>query len=230
MRSTRMWLAAAFAALAFGAAAAPGDPVKVVYHVNEGNDQATAALRNPQPPLGRPEGEDRGGHPRGRHQLPAARREGQERQSVRGRVQDLVSKGVEFRVCNFTLQSRNIDPKQVIEEAKIVPSGVAEVSRLQSQEGTRTSSRNRNQPRRPIHEGTLKPTHGPPLHPAGAAAGVPSRNSAPPSRRSSATAPRSATATPPSCGRPAAKRSGRKSAARRTPRSSAATSASVPAS
>ncbi|MGZ5073565.1 MAG: DsrE family protein, partial [Usitatibacter sp.] len=50
-------------------------------------------------------------------------------------VQDLVSKGVDFRVCNFTLQSRHIDPKQVIEEAKIVPSGVAEVSRLQAQEG-----------------------------------------------------------------------------------------------
>ena len=50
-------------------------------------------------------------------------------------MQDLASKGVEFRVCAFTLQSRNIDPKQVIEEAKLVPSGVAEVSRLQAREG-----------------------------------------------------------------------------------------------
>jgi uncharacterized protein len=50
-------------------------------------------------------------------------------------VQDLTSKGVEFRVCAYTLKSRNIDPKQVLEEAKLVPSGVAEVARLQAQEG-----------------------------------------------------------------------------------------------
>ena len=30
---------------------------------------------------------------------------------------------------------RNIDPRKVIEEAKLVPSGVAEVARLQAQEG-----------------------------------------------------------------------------------------------
>jgi intracellular sulfur oxidation DsrE/DsrF family protein len=50
-------------------------------------------------------------------------------------VQDLVSKGVEFRVCEITLKSRNIDRKQLIDEVKYVPSGVAEVARLQSQEG-----------------------------------------------------------------------------------------------
>jgi len=50
-------------------------------------------------------------------------------------VQDLVAKGIEFRVCNFTLQSRNIDKSKVIAEAKIVPSGVAEVSKLQAKEG-----------------------------------------------------------------------------------------------
>ena len=50
-------------------------------------------------------------------------------------VQDLVSKGVEFRVCEITLKSRKIDKKQLIEEVKYVPSGVAEVTRLQAQEG-----------------------------------------------------------------------------------------------
>ena len=50
-------------------------------------------------------------------------------------VDDLSLKGVDFRVCNFTLQSRNIDKSKVHSEAKIVPSGVAEVSRLQAQEG-----------------------------------------------------------------------------------------------
>lgn len=52
-----------------------------------------------------------------------------------GTVSDLVSKGVDFRVCNNTLTSRNISPDRVLMEAKIVPSGVAEVARLQSQEG-----------------------------------------------------------------------------------------------
>lgn len=50
-------------------------------------------------------------------------------------VQELTNRHVEFRVCNNTLQARNIDKKKVIPEATIVPSGVAEVSRLQVQEG-----------------------------------------------------------------------------------------------
>ncbi len=52
-----------------------------------------------------------------------------------GSVSDLVSKGVDFRVCNNTLTTRNISPDRVLMEAKIVPSGVAEVARLQAQEG-----------------------------------------------------------------------------------------------
>jgi intracellular sulfur oxidation DsrE/DsrF family protein len=131
-----MWLAAGVAAAALGAAAAPGDPVKVVYHVNEGNEQATQAIRNIRNHLSVDpkvkivvvthaaginfllrDAQDKNGNP------------------YEVAVQDLVSKGVEFRVCNITLTSRNIDPKQVIDEAKIVPSGVAEVSRLQFREG-----------------------------------------------------------------------------------------------
>ena len=52
-----------------------------------------------------------------------------------GTVSDLASKGIEFRVCNNTLTSRNINPDQLLMETKIVPSGVAEVARLQAQEG-----------------------------------------------------------------------------------------------
>jgi intracellular sulfur oxidation DsrE/DsrF family protein len=136
MRTARLWLVALVAMFAAFASAAPGDPVKVVYHVNEGIEQATAAIRNIRNHLSVDpkakivvvthaaginfllrDAKDKNGNP------------------FDVSVQDLVSKGVEFRVCNFTLQTRNIDPKQVIEEAKIVPSGVAEVSRLQSQEG-----------------------------------------------------------------------------------------------
>ncbi|BAN35683.1 hypothetical protein SCD_n01872 [Sulfuricella denitrificans skB26] len=48
-------------------------------------------------------------------------------------VQDLKKKGVTFDVCNNTLVSRKIDSKTVLPEAQIVPSGVAELSKLQSQ-------------------------------------------------------------------------------------------------
>jgi intracellular sulfur oxidation DsrE/DsrF family protein len=50
-------------------------------------------------------------------------------------VQELFNRGVQFRVCNNTLETRKIDRKRVISEATIVPSGIAEVSRLQAQEG-----------------------------------------------------------------------------------------------
>lgn len=50
-------------------------------------------------------------------------------------VQELAGRSVQFRVCNNTLQARKIDRKRVLPEATIVPSGVAEVARLQFEEG-----------------------------------------------------------------------------------------------
>ena len=50
-------------------------------------------------------------------------------------VEELQAKGVEFRVCNNTLVSRKIDPKTVLPGAKIVPSGVAELAKVQAKEG-----------------------------------------------------------------------------------------------
>jgi uncharacterized protein len=50
-------------------------------------------------------------------------------------VEKLMSRGVQFDVCNNTLHSRKIDPKTLLPGAKIVPSGVAEVARLQAVEG-----------------------------------------------------------------------------------------------
>jgi intracellular sulfur oxidation DsrE/DsrF family protein len=124
------------AACATGGGKSAGEPVKVVYHINEGLDQASNGLRNIRNHLTADpkakivvvthagginfllEGaKDKNGNP-----YDAA-------------VDDLSMKGVEFRVCNFTLQSRNIDRSKVHPEARIVPSGVAEVSRLQAQEG-----------------------------------------------------------------------------------------------
>jgi intracellular sulfur oxidation DsrE/DsrF family protein len=128
--------ATAFAAASLGAAAAPGDPVKVVYHMNEDVDRAPQALRNVRNHLSvdpkakivmvmhaaginylMKDAKDKDGNP------------------FEVTVQDLKSQGVEFRVCEITLKSRKIDKSKLIDEVKYVPSGVAEVSRLQIQEG-----------------------------------------------------------------------------------------------
>ena len=50
-------------------------------------------------------------------------------------IEELQAKGVDFRVCNNTLVSRKIDPKTVVPGANIVPSGVAELAKLQAKEG-----------------------------------------------------------------------------------------------
>ncbi|WP_372522999.1 DsrE family protein [Sulfuricaulis sp.] len=108
---------------------------KVIYHVNLGNEQATDALRNIQNHLAVD---------------PTAKivvvthsagvdflLEGAEDKNgnlYSGPVAALAAKGVEFRVCKITLERRKIDPKKVIPEAKLVPSGVVEVTKLQ-QEG-----------------------------------------------------------------------------------------------
>jgi intracellular sulfur oxidation DsrE/DsrF family protein len=50
-------------------------------------------------------------------------------------VASLKEKGVEFRVCRNTLKGRNLDDSAVIMEAQVVPSGVAEIGKLQAKEG-----------------------------------------------------------------------------------------------
>ena len=131
------WLAAVLIAFAsFGTFAAKGDPIKVVYHMNEGIDHAPQALRNVRNHLSvdpkakivfvshaagidflMKGAKDKNGNP------------------FEVTVQDLESQGVEFRVCEYTLKSRNIEKSQMIDEVKYVASGVAEVARLQAQEG-----------------------------------------------------------------------------------------------
>lgn len=51
-----------------------------------------------------------------------------------GTISDLANKGVEFRVCNNTLVARNINKDKLVMEAVVVPSGVAEVAKLQANE------------------------------------------------------------------------------------------------
>lgn len=126
-------LLAMIAGVASAAAAEPG--VKAVYHFNEGLQQATNGLRNIRNHLS---ADPKAkiivvAHAAGIDFLleGAKDKNGNPYDAI---VQDLVSQGVEFRVCNITLQSRKIDRSRVIPEATIVTSGVAEIARLQAVE------------------------------------------------------------------------------------------------
>lgn len=50
-------------------------------------------------------------------------------------VAGLKEKGVDFRVCRNTLKGRKLDDSAVIMDANVVPSGVAEIGKLQAKEG-----------------------------------------------------------------------------------------------
>lgn len=132
----RILLAVFCAALGFGASAAPGDPIKVVYHMNEGVEHAPQALRNVRNHLSvDPKAKIvMVSHAAGINFLMRDTKD-KDGNPFEVTVQDLVSKGVEFRVCEITLKARNIDKSKLIDEVKYVPSGVAEVSRLQIHEG-----------------------------------------------------------------------------------------------
>jgi intracellular sulfur oxidation DsrE/DsrF family protein len=138
MNPIKLFLAvfAVTAATSVIAAPAPGEPVKVVYHMNEGIDKAPQALRNIRNHLSvDPKAKIvMVSHAAGIDFLMKDKKDANGN-PFEVTVQDLVSQGVEFRVCEITLKQRNIDKKQLIDEVKYVPSGVAEVSRLQFQEG-----------------------------------------------------------------------------------------------
>ncbi|MDP1649998.1 MAG: DsrE family protein [Rubrivivax sp.] len=51
------------------------------------------------------------------------------------KVEALAAQGVDFKVCNNTLKSRNLDTAVVAKEATVVPSAVNEIIRLQTREG-----------------------------------------------------------------------------------------------
>jgi intracellular sulfur oxidation DsrE/DsrF family protein len=126
-----LWLIAGVNRLAMA-----GDQVKVVYHLADGIDQATRAMANIRNHL-RAEPDTKivvVAHGDGIRFLlrGAKQRDGR---PFDAQVAGLAVQGVEFRVCNNTLTAHDIPPSQVLPEAKIVPSGVAEVARLQAKEG-----------------------------------------------------------------------------------------------
>ena len=109
---------------------------KVVYHVND-SDSATAALRNVGNHLDATDSKARiviVTHAKGiDFLLDGAQDKNGNPYNIPG--EKLKARGVDFRVCAITLKTRHIDPKTVIPEAQIVPSGVAEIGKLQAREG-----------------------------------------------------------------------------------------------
>jgi uncharacterized protein len=114
---------------------AHAEVVKVVYHISEGIPQATRAIGNIRNHLAA----DPSvkiivvAHGLGIDFLleNAETTTGKKFSSAIG---ELASRGVEFLVCNNTLEARNISKEEVVLEAKIVPSGVAEIANLQAKQ------------------------------------------------------------------------------------------------
>jgi len=111
-------------------------PDRVVYHVNNTDAQANGALRNignhlevnPQAKIVvvthakgvdflMNDAKDKNGNP------------------YNIKVEALKAKGVEFDVCQITLRNRKLAKSQFIPEATFVPSGVAEITKLQQRGG-----------------------------------------------------------------------------------------------
>jgi uncharacterized protein len=119
-----------------GTALAADGPTKVVYHLSEGVAQASRAMGNIRNHLN----EDPTAkivvvtHGAGIDFLLEGAENAQGAKFA-GAIGELANRGVEFRVCNNTLVTRRLDKDKVVMEAKVVPSGVAEVARLQAREG-----------------------------------------------------------------------------------------------
>src|ERR1041385_4450034 len=122
-----------------GTASQTSDPVgpdKVVYHLNSGLEQASNGLRNVRNHL---EVNPKAkivlvAHAQGVDYLMKGMKDanGNPYETI---VQDLVGQGVRFDVCEITLRNRKLRRDQFIDEVTFVPSGVAEITRLQAREG-----------------------------------------------------------------------------------------------
>ena len=139
MRRRFLKSAAVMASLACAglpALALASEPVKVVYHLSDGIDQASRAMANIRNHL-RADPEARivvVAHGEGIRFLLAGARE-RNGKPFDPAVVALVAQGVEFRVCNNTLTAHEVPVSSLLPGVKLVPSGVAEVARLQAREG-----------------------------------------------------------------------------------------------
>ena len=130
------FLAAMAAILVAGCAATGGKQDKVVYHINEGSAQASNGLRNI--------GNHLEVNPDAKivvvtHALGVDFLMKGVKDKNGAKYEDLVEqlrqRGVQFDVCEITLRNRKLSKDQFIEYVTWVPSGVAEVTRLQQHEG-----------------------------------------------------------------------------------------------
>lgn len=109
---------------------------RVVYHVNDTGAQAVNALRNIGNHL---EVNPKAKivvvtHARGVDFLfDGAKDKGGNPYNIA--VENLKQRGVQFDVCEITLRNRKLQKGKFIPEATFVPSGVAEITRLQQREG-----------------------------------------------------------------------------------------------
>lgn len=136
MRRKLLQLVALAMLAAAGMPAIADEPVKVVYHFVDGIDQASRGLANIRNHL-RAEPDTKivaVANGDGIRFLLAGARE-RNGKPFDAAVADLAARGVEFRVCNNTLSAHNVPASEVLPQAKIVPSGVVEVARLQAREG-----------------------------------------------------------------------------------------------
>ncbi|HZW13746.1 MAG TPA: DsrE family protein [Noviherbaspirillum sp.] len=136
------YLLAALPMLMLGAGAQGADtvtaagPVKVVYHLADGLDQASRAMGNIRNHL-RAEPDTKivvVANGDGIKFLLAGAKE-RNGKPFDAAVSALAAQGVEFRVCRNTLTAHDVPVSQLVPEAKLVTSGVVEVSRLQAKEG-----------------------------------------------------------------------------------------------
>jgi intracellular sulfur oxidation DsrE/DsrF family protein len=118
-----------------GPASAAPDANRVVYHIAS-SENVDASLRTLKNHLDAAPGLHVVvvAHNNGIEFLLEGARDGTGRPYVAA-LQDLRERGVEFRVCTNTLTRRQIDARKVVREAVLVPSGIAEISRLQGREG-----------------------------------------------------------------------------------------------
>ena len=114
----------------------PVGPDKVVYHVTNTELQASDALRNVGNHL---EVNPKAQivvvtHARGVDMLLKDAKD-KDGNAYKILVERLKLQGVQFDVCQITLRNRKLEMSQFIPEATFVPSGVAEITRLQQRQG-----------------------------------------------------------------------------------------------
>jgi intracellular sulfur oxidation DsrE/DsrF family protein len=124
------------AGFACAAAQAQQQPVRAVYHFGEGLEQASRGLEYIRNHL---EADPKAeivlvAHAAGVDFLMKGAKTAKGNE-FRAAIEDLDLQGVKFRVCEITLRERNLRRDQFLPEVRFVPSGVAEITRLQAREG-----------------------------------------------------------------------------------------------